>query len=912
MSDKTVKVRLEAVTSQYVTAMQRAGQSTGQFASTVTGNVGKAARSLQGVQTEATIAGGALLGLGIAAVATSTSFDKQMSNVKAATKASADQLDQLRASAIKAGADTVFSATEAAQGQEALAKAGLSTAAILSGGLRGSLDLAAAGEIAVADAAEVAATALTVFGLKGSDVGHVADLLAAGAGKAQGGVDDLSAALNQSALVAKQTGLSVDDTVGALSEFASAGLLGSDAGTSFKTMLQRLTPQSQQAADLMSQLGINAYDASGKFVGLEAYAGKLRGALVGLTAEQRNAALATLFGSDAVRAAAVLYDGGAEGVRKWRNAVNDAGYAADQAAERNNNLAGDLQALQGSIESALIKSGSEANGVLRSLTHTATDAVNAFGGLPGPVLGIGTAAVTMGGAFLLAAPRIVATKDALSTLGVTGTRTSAIMGTLAKGIGTVATAGAIAAVATQPMRDELDKLVPSVTAIEGVMKQYADGSARWFTDATFEGANAVSAFGDALDYSFGNRNLDNLLNAVTFGVVDDPRLAADGKLIDNIDQAAARLVASGNLKAARDNVSGLTAALFKQRGITSEQVLSLMPNYRDALLEVANGTGTATGAANGLAGGLNQVDAAAKTAEDAMKSLEDALNALGGRYADADTATANLRRTLTESAAAIAENGKSVNANRSLLNLNTKAGQDNQAALKAIRDQLFDSVPAWAAAGVSADTVRGYTEDARDAFVAAAEKAGLSATAAEKLATKYGLIPENVETYVKAFGVGQAQTALDSLLTKLHTIDGYRAVFGVATINPDTAERRLGGTTSPPTIHPATGGWVTTNGLALTHPWHPVGTDTVPAMLTPGEAVINRAAARRNAPFIDAMNAGTLAYAPAMAPAAASTVTHTTTFDVGGINVTPAQGERAEESLPRALHRAAFELGFGG
>jgi len=184
-----------------------------------------------------------------------------------------------------------------------------------------------------------------VFELKGSDVSHVADLLAAGAGKAQGSVDDMGMALKQSALVAKQTGLSIEDTTGALAQFASAGLLGSDAGTSFKTMLQRLTPQSDEAADLMNQLGLNAYDASGQFIGLEAYAGKLRDGLSRLTPEARNAALATLFGSDAVRAAAVLYEGGAEGVRKWREAVDDSGFAAAQAAILMDNLAGDVEQL---------------------------------------------------------------------------------------------------------------------------------------------------------------------------------------------------------------------------------------------------------------------------------------------------------------------------------------------------------------------------------------------------------------------------------------------------------------------------------------------------------------------------------------------------------------------------------------
>jgi TP901 family phage tail tape measure protein len=88
----------------------------------------------------------------------------------------------------------------------------VSTADVLGGGLKGALDLAAAGQLSVGEASETAASAMTQFGLKGAAVPHIADLLAAGAGKAQGSVHDMGMALNQSGLVAHQFGLSVEDT----------------------------------------------------------------------------------------------------------------------------------------------------------------------------------------------------------------------------------------------------------------------------------------------------------------------------------------------------------------------------------------------------------------------------------------------------------------------------------------------------------------------------------------------------------------------------------------------------------------------------------------------------------------------------------------------------------------------------
>jgi len=248
-----------------------------------------------------------------------------MSNVGAAADASGKQLNDLRQAAIQAGKDTAFSASEAAQAEGELAKAGISTSDILGGALKGSLDLAAAGQIDLASAATISAQAMTQFNLKGKDVGHIADVLAAGANKSATDISQLGQALQQGGLVAKQTGLSFEDTVGVLSLFGQNALIGSDAGTSLKTMLQRLTPTSKEAADKMHDLGISAYDSQGNFIGLEKFAGVLRRQLKPLSVETRNAALATIFGSDATRAASIIYDAGSKGVHKWVSAVNDQG-----------------------------------------------------------------------------------------------------------------------------------------------------------------------------------------------------------------------------------------------------------------------------------------------------------------------------------------------------------------------------------------------------------------------------------------------------------------------------------------------------------------------------------------------------------------------------------------------------------
>ncbi|WP_100499687.1 phage tail tape measure protein [Geodermatophilus chilensis] len=351
--------------------------------------------------------GAVTLGFGYAAYR-GMDFDRSMSAVAAASQASGAELGRLRQAALDAGASTQYSATEAAAGITELSKAGVQTADILDGGLTGALNLAAAGQLEVADAAEIGATALSVFGLEGSQMSHVADLLAAGAGKAQGSVYDLGMALNQSALVANQTGLSIEDTAGALALFASNGLVGSDAGTSFKTMLQALTPNSAAAANAMESLGITAYDSQGAFIGLEAYAGKLRGALAGMSEEQRNATLETIFGSDAVRAASVLYSAGAEGVAEWTAKVNDQGFATRQASQLTDNLAGDLERLGGAADTFFTELGAGTQGALREAVQALTaivdaggDAIGFFTSLPGPVQ---VAILALGGVAALKGP----------------------------------------------------------------------------------------------------------------------------------------------------------------------------------------------------------------------------------------------------------------------------------------------------------------------------------------------------------------------------------------------------------------------------------------------------------------------------------------------------------------------------
>lgn len=370
-------------------------------------------------------AAGAALGAGFALAATrAMDFETEMSNVAAVSGATGAELEALRQSAIDLGASSIFTAKEAAQAVTELSKAGVGSADILGGALEGALSLAAAANIDLAQAAEITATTLNNFGLYGRDASHVADVLAAAANKSAADVNDMALALKQVGAVADMTGMDFEETTSALTVFANAGVKGSDAGTSLKTMLLRLNPQTEKASKEMKKWGLEMVDSEGNFKSMAEVAGELEEGFAGVSDAERSAAMQTIFGQDAIRASTLLYEAGADGVARWEEEVNESGYAAEVARIKMDNLSGDVERLGGAIDSVLIQAGSEANGALRSLVQTATAAVDQIGDLPPVVgqLGMGVSGI---GALALGAvsglgmfiPMARNTKGALDAMG---------------------------------------------------------------------------------------------------------------------------------------------------------------------------------------------------------------------------------------------------------------------------------------------------------------------------------------------------------------------------------------------------------------------------------------------------------------------------------------------------------------
>lgn len=297
------------------------------------------------------------------AITKSADFEARMSSIKAVTGSSAETMKQFHDAAVKAGADTAFSATEAADAIEELAKAGVSTKDILDGGLTGALNLATAGELDLKEAAEIASTALNAFKKDNLSVVDAANQLAGAANASATDVHELKYGLSAVAPVASGLGLSFRDTTNALAVFAQNGLKGSDAGTSLKTMLMNLQPQTKAQTNMMRELGIITADganqfftAEGKVKSFAEISQVLKSSLSGLTEQQQQQALKTMFGTDAVRAATIAMNEGADGANKMQAEISKV-TAAQVAAEKLNNLKGAVEGLSGSFETLQIKLG---------------------------------------------------------------------------------------------------------------------------------------------------------------------------------------------------------------------------------------------------------------------------------------------------------------------------------------------------------------------------------------------------------------------------------------------------------------------------------------------------------------------------------------------------------------------------
>jgi len=332
--------------------------------------------------------------------------------------------------ALELGSSTQFSAQQALDAMTELVKGGVNVQDVMSGATDATLSLAAAAQLDLANAATIVAKQLGVWGDTGVTAANVADLLASAANASTVNVEELALGLANVGGSAKVAGLSFEETVQTMALIAPSFSSAADAGTSMKTFLQRLIPTTKNATETMIELGLATtdgkskfFDASGAFIGMEAAAQLLHNATKDLSEEQKFLALNTIFGSDAIRAAAAIAEAGAEGYNEMGQAMRDAGGAAQVAATMQQGYKFALDQFNAAVETLQITIGSA---LLPHLTRLITAAAG----------GINT--------FTAWASSILSSKDPLAALaaqiGLVGVTTSSVQQTISNAANAIFTA----------------------------------------------------------------------------------------------------------------------------------------------------------------------------------------------------------------------------------------------------------------------------------------------------------------------------------------------------------------------------------------------------------------------------------------------------------------------------------------
>jgi TP901 family phage tail tape measure protein len=624
--------------------------------------IGKIGQSMASVGTRMMGVGAALGAPFIAASVAGARFQDVLLNVQASTGATASDLDQVRKAAMAMSQAMGVGPTEIAGGFLELLKAGMSLEDVLGGAGKAAIAFAKVGGLAVADAAVVMADAMNVFKVSG-DV--AANTLSAAADASSTSIQGIAMAFSQVSAVAGLANQSIQDTATALAVLANAGIKGSDAGTSLKTMLMRLMAPADDAVGALQQLGLNVQsfrNADGTMKPLVQIIGTLNDAMVGMDQAAKDDIFRRIFGQDAIRAAAVLTSAGVEGFQAMQDGMAGAATVGDKFGIMSSGLSGTAAALYAALERLAIVVSDAIGPSLIALGQAVLPVINGFAqfvsknqelvaavakgiaiftGTGAAILGIGLALqLVAGGMAVVLSPLglivagVAGLTAAVATSGTTLQDLSAIASTTFTGIYDAIAAGDLAGamdilwagLQAGWMRgtEELMGHVDSWVALFQNTFTYAGTGIATTWEAMWsglvQGANTIGAVVLGV--------VDNLVNGVMAAfdamvaavrkswnwvqsfIVDGYDLAEENQKVDSEMAARAR-----QREAARPGVSGRMDRAARENAATSSDTQSRI----DAMNQAADET-----AAGRLAAGDSRAAdrrAATKAAEDRVTSM---------------------------------------------------------------------------------------------------------------------------------------------------------------------------------------------------------------------------------------------------------------------------------------------------
>lgn len=452
-----------------------------------------------------------LLGIAATSIKVGNEFQAQMSRVQAIAGATGGELDKMKAQAIELGAKTAFSAKEAAQGMENLASAGFQVNEIMDA-MPGVLDLAAVSGGDVAASSEAMASSLRAFGLEAGQAGHVADVFARAAADTNAETVDMAEAMKYVAPVAHSMGLSLEETAASIGIMTDAGIKGSQAGTTLREALSRIAKPTKAMVKSMDQLGVSFYDANGKMIPLREQIAQLKTATAGLTQEERNRHLVTLYGQNSLSGMLALLDAGPEKLDKMTNAlINSDGAAREMAETMQDNLASKIEQMGGAFESAAIVIQQILEPALTKVVGGITKLIEAFLNMS-PVgqkmVVIFAGMVAALGPLLLIAGTVITTMVKLRiAMQFLGPAFMGTMGTIALVVAAFYALVAVFMIAytkSEKFRNFIDNLAPAIKKGLGIAVEWAAEKLKVLWEWLQKAAEKVKEFGSAISSKVAN------------------------------------------------------------------------------------------------------------------------------------------------------------------------------------------------------------------------------------------------------------------------------------------------------------------------------------------------------------------------------------------------------------------------
>ena len=469
--------------------------------------------------------------VGAYAVKTTADFDSSMSKVAAISGATGKDFDDLRAKAREMGAETKFSAAEAADAFQYMAMAGWKTEDMMDG-ISGIMSLSAADGLDLATTSDIVTDSLSAFNMTAKDSGHFADVLAAASTNANTNVSMMGETFKYAAPLAGALGFNIEDMAVATGLMANAGIKGSQSGTALRGWLTRLAKPTKESGTAMKALGLSLTDSEGNMKSLMQIIEETRDAFQNLTEDEKAQYAAMLAGQNGMSGLLAITNAAEGDLKKLAKATKEAdGTAKRMADTMQDNLNGQITILKSAAQEAAISVGDALVPKIRQGVSAVQDFTNWFNNLNDEqkqyVINAGIAAAAAGPFFKILEAGVTTTgkvvKNAgdlaakVQDMGGIASAANAVLGSTAAQIGLVAAPLVILAAAFVNANNKITGLDSNLISLKGRLEETGNAitenntAIQTWLQTTKETADGIQLSGTKLEH--WRKQLNNCYDA---------------------------------------------------------------------------------------------------------------------------------------------------------------------------------------------------------------------------------------------------------------------------------------------------------------------------------------------------------------------------------------------------------------